>query len=547
MKNKTLQVSPAKKIYQPKYPSYFDKSPLLYPETRPYPFNLKFLNWILKGSLAGGLLLTGVQGHAQNDAETLSNPFPLSRANVPYFASSFGTGMPERLRSEKALQAIRNAFEKMDIKLDENTWIEQGVGAYVDGYNKERNIGYVLLDGRNMDRSFISGGGIFPSDGLKKPKKELTIIEQFHETQNEIRKIRNVTFEEFKVDKGKFISKTEKRSKTDATKEIVEDLKKINPEHESKAKFNENYLAFEIQLKENTIINSNSLVKKLYGLIDKQMEDSVKKLVLFNHLDLFSDKKNSNTEYFIALEEKIESLQESESRDEFIWHYLNIVSFQQFYRYSKVNNDPDYIALKIEIIESYPFNEWPLQIYKLKRYIDNLSISLSEAKKIDENNTLGRYFVAPISFRDNHLIVNSNASITTDRMKELLREQADLHTEMSNANGMTKDILERKRKEYYAIHDKYNWSKIYNLPKSQRDSLQDIRKLEMYKHSAIYKAMEKLTDEEKAIYQRKLVDVQVKIIEEQKEVDELYRQETMKKLEEEVINYIKWAQSQMGG
>ena len=131
MKKKQLKVQPAKRIYQPKYPSHADKNPLLYPETRPYPFTQRFINWASTGGIASMMLFSGQTLNAQVNQDTLYNPFPLENAGVPYAASSFGTGMPSRLRSEEALQTIRKAFEESGIKLEENVWYEdKNIGVF---------------------------------------------------------------------------------------------------------------------------------------------------------------------------------------------------------------------------------------------------------------------------------------------------------------------------------------------------------------------------------------------------------------------------------
>ena len=97
-----MKVEPARKIYRPKYPSFEDKNPLLFPETKPYPFSMRFINWVSTGGLASIMLLSS-NAAGQTSQDSLYNPFPLENAQVPYRPVMFGTGMPERLKSKEAI------------------------------------------------------------------------------------------------------------------------------------------------------------------------------------------------------------------------------------------------------------------------------------------------------------------------------------------------------------------------------------------------------------------------------------------------------------
>ena len=155
MQKKPLKVEPARKIYLPKYPSFKDKNPLLHPETRPYPFSLKFINWASTGGLAGIMLLGGGNVLGQVQKDSLYNPFPLENARVPYQPVSFGTGMPERLKSAEVRKAIMNAFAESGIELDDEIWLDNGdLEVHLTGYNNEEQIGFLLIDYNNIYGSF---------------------------------------------------------------------------------------------------------------------------------------------------------------------------------------------------------------------------------------------------------------------------------------------------------------------------------------------------------------------------------------------------------
>ena len=87
MKKKPLQVQPARKVYKPKYPSFEDKNPLLHPETRPYPFNYKFMQWATAGGLASIMLFSGNDLLAQTQKGHIVQSVSIRKCQGPVPAS----------------------------------------------------------------------------------------------------------------------------------------------------------------------------------------------------------------------------------------------------------------------------------------------------------------------------------------------------------------------------------------------------------------------------------------------------------------------------
>ncbi len=112
---------------------------------------------------------------------------------------------------------------------------------------------------------------------------------------------------------------------------------------------------------------------------------------------------------------------------------------------------------------------------------------------------------------------------------------------------MTKDLFDQQRKELQELSAKYPWKTMKELPEVEKDSLYKIQQQERKIINEKYKAMEQLTEEEKAAFDLRFKDVKKRMIAQRKANQEEAKMKTLRKLEEEVKIYIKWAKSQMGG
>ena len=544
MKKSSLKVSPAKRIYKAKYPSYADKNPLDYPETRPYPFNQKFLKWVLRGSMVGATLLGGVSANAQNAADSLSNPFPLKNANVPYTPVSFGTGQPERVSSENAISAIRKAFLDMGIELQEDAWLGDRVGVYLDGYSEEEKIGFVFLDGRKMDGSFARKRvGMLPpirdlKIGKEKTKKKLNLDSKIEYFEGH----RDSLFELFLKNNGEYVNRLERGGQ--ASQDLLTLTRQLPRADESKQAFEKLYLEYKLAQHRSNTPSKYKLVNVFKEHVEARFEDPILKIILLESTNHFRFSKDASREYKDALVEGYAKNMEVKSNDTFIANYLIMEKFNQFNHSYYLSQDPKYIALKIEIMDSVPISKWLKHFDKLDAYADRARISIAEARKIDQNNFHGVEFIAPIAMLDDLMVVRNNNRGVPD---SLYLDRLQLAEEFNNANGMTKEVLAEKRKAYNEINEKYSWQKLKELPKSEKDSLSLIKKLELKQHNEKYKSMEKLSPEEKEVYFKRLRKEDEKIGLWYKENENIAKQQTLKRLEQEVKAYIQWARSQMGG
>jgi len=505
------------------------------------------MNWIAKVCLALFLSLLFTAVHAQSDSEYLSNPFPLSNAKVPYPKPVTNVmNRPEKSNSEQVLQVIRNAFISMGINLESNVLVNEGVDAYVDGYDEEQKIGFVLLDHRNMDNSYVYDtiyNDIVTSDPiiLKYGKEAFQSSVQWWE------KRMKTDFRSFKSNKISYITIfLEQKVKANTRhQEIIDQLKKLAAEPESEEDFNTAYIAFKMETSKYYAPFHKGLHKRILNQLDARIDDSIEKIVWNGTTGFFTRGSNSD-QYLDAMGNQFEALEMIASNDEFLGQYSNFYSFNDYSYYSIRKYEPEFVEMEIKIMQDYPISEWLQQTDQLQVYQDDRMIPYSVAKQIDENNKSGKCFIAPICVRDRIFTERRPEPSTTDHMNKLEFEKATLTEEMRNANGMTKEIRALRLQEYNEILEEYPFSQIQQLPLIQKDSLSKIRRIVMDKHNKKYKDMQKLTLEERQIYRDRIRAVEKRITEEKVVIAKLQYQEKLKILESEVINYIKWAQSQMG-
>lgn len=546
MQKKPLKVQAALKIYQAKYPSYEDKNPLLYPETRPYPFSHKFIKWASTGGLVSIMLFGGNQAQGQAQQDSLYNPFPLENAGVPYMPVMFGTGMPERLRSEEAIQTIRKAFADSGIELEENVWLkDEDVGVYLNGYNQEEEIGFLFMDYSNMDNSFLQDS---PYAASIKSKASKVLGKKDYDLKDEVdRYEKNIKheFQRFVEDKEKYIKQLTRYSPKDAQKKYAKNLLEVDAQIECEELFNSHHLQYNLDRYRENLDSQEPLIKEIIEHIDGRLKDSIKKYILFQYASSFRVPRYHPAESYPLLKDEFKKLKTIKSDKDFTKNYL---IFYEFLKYNsginRLGRDTSYQAIKLDIMSKYSLKKWFDHVDELDDYQGRSYVSLKEAKRIDKKNKNGSQFIAPISARDQLMIVPSSFSFGSE---ELLEEQKQLRQEFNRKNGMTDDIMSQKRAELNALSDKYSWDKMKDLPRVEKDSLQQLQKQERANIKAKYKAMEKLTDEERAEFEARFEELRQRTRAWQEAHQEEVKMKTLRQLEGQVKLYIKWAKSQMGG
>ena len=543
MKKKPLKVQPAKRIYQPKYPSYADKNPLLYPETRPYPFTQRFINWASTGGIASMMLFSGQSVFAQANQDTLYNPFPLEHAGVPYAPSSFGTGMPERLRSEEALKVIHQAFKESGIELKENVWYEDGeISVYLQGYSEEDEIGFLLIDYYNMDTSFHIN---YHNNRPLQEYQALSLVEKFKNDMNRLITDRGNAFQKFLDDKEKYINRSTKYLSENSKEKYLEKIQVLEANENSKTAFEDLYFELEMIRIRDSFNKEEGFDADVSRYHDTRFEDNQLKCYLTRYRHRFTKPNEYNKPIREKAIEVFENLKSIQSDEEFIEKFLTLSTFRLYSSGQGIlNKNPSYIALKLEIMNSYPIEKWFDHIHILDEFKNKVYISLEETRLIDQNNKKGTKFIAPISMKDKQMIIQPQYHFPTP---ELDQQESHLRKERDTKNGMTDAVKKARNNEFQELSKQYDYYKIKKLPRAEQDSINNLKTIARQIIRDKYEAMELLTDAEKADYEEKFKAIREQKNKFRKAEAEKAKLKTLRALEAEVKFYIKWAKSQMGG
>jgi hypothetical protein len=292
------------------------------------------------------------------------------------------------------------------------------------------------------------------------------------------------------------------------------------------------------------IEHKNELIKNMLKYIDTRFDTSPEKLILLQNALEFRIPRplNVSSEFITA---DFEKLKEIKSDKKFIEDFLTLKSFIGFnHSTPSLNENKEYQALKANIIHNYPLNKWFKNAQNLDSFYNKRFISLEEAKRIDKRNKSGKQFIAPISIKYDMMMYSQETSF--EYPQEKYDELRRLRKEYSDKNALSPDVRVQQKKEYEELNKKYNLDEIRNLSQPKKDTLKKKRKTEYDKLQAKYKALEGLTEKEKAVYQSKIDEI-MKIL---KEWSKNSRAEgkalAICKLEEEVKMYIQWVKSQRG-
>ncbi len=543
MQKKSLKVKPARSIYTPKYPSYADKNPLLYPETRPYPFRHRFIKWMSTGGLASMMLLSANELSAQSKVDTLYNPFPLENAGVPYQPSMFGTGLPQRIQSKDARAAIRKAFADSGIQLEEKVWLEEGsVGVFLDGYSAKEKIGFVYMDHRNMDASFkkMNPTTVEYLKKLKEAvKKNKKLKEDIKKRNAQVKK--NFLF--FVEHKDRHLAQLSRSREKEEVKIFMDQLTSLEPKEENETLFNTYTLQFELAGIWEGFEGRAPFMKEFFQHVDERFEDTVEKVILKRYVLGFELLGGGTSEYKTKILSELQGIKAIESNEKFIEHFLILNRFMTYNEYGRRQNTREEYNLKLKIMNAYPLTEWFEHLEELDLHYDQNFISLKEARQIDLKNKKGTQFIAPISARGPLTIIKSERLANAEDLRE---ERLVLIKAFNDKIGMTEKVLRKKKEEIKKLSKRYSRDLLKDLQKEKRDSLVKEQQEGIAAIVAKYKAMEQVTEEDRAAHESKLKEIYKRQREQQKLHREALEIETLRRLEGEVKRYIQWARSQMG-
>jgi len=540
MSKKKLEVKSVSSFYNPSYPSYADKNPLLFPETRPYPFTHRFIDWAAKGGLAGILMVSGNALTAQTQSDSLYNTFPLEKAGVPYTPVMFGTGMPDRISNEDAKKIIIKAFTDSGITLEENVRLPSKSDVPLTGFSHKDQIGFVFMDYSFRSKSY---------EGKKGPQKK----EQWT-FKNLKKKFQNTTEKEYKrylKDRDIYIENYKRYARDAPRLEFVNSLSELKGKKINRDVFSQIYLTYQLNSFRSTANFKRQIHRDLYTHIEKIFGNSIEAFLLQNRIYVFTRVKEHLPDYSNAIDVEIHKLFSTTSKKEFIKSYLTLVNYVDFnYGMRQFYADKEYLQIKLDIMCSYPLDKWFKNMDSLDDYVDGKFLSMDEVEEIDKNNRKGKQFIAPISFKDNRLIMRGGNNRFPDELKE---ERAALRKKIKKFSGLMRAVARISNEERTSIREKYNLLKNLNELNEIIDAAVARRSRELnsenYKLESMldqYDPLSNLSVDEVEAFKIVNLELNDRISKWRKEDQELRRMKTLRYLENEVKTYIKWAQSQMG-
>ncbi len=177
----SLKVSPLKFYPKPGYPSSFDKNPLDQSST-----DVKNKNGFYFSAILGAIGLFSFST-ASNKTSLKDNPIKFDELGLPHSYAMFGTGLPDRLRTETAISIIDSVFSSNGINLKSGYNLKNNNLCFdVTKYDKNKNIGYVWLNHKALaDDCFVSWKGqLNKNDLLPEHTKEYQSIEKLKNKQD---------------------------------------------------------------------------------------------------------------------------------------------------------------------------------------------------------------------------------------------------------------------------------------------------------------------------------------------------------------------------
>jgi len=400
-KRSPLTVKKVTRYNKAKYPSWEDPNPIEHPETMPYPFTAKFLNSFLGIGLAGSMFfssqeesndLTVLPEPTEIHKDSLQNSFTMENAGVPYMPASFGTGLPSRLVREQAISVINKVFTEEGVLLKEDVSFDNKKAQFIaDGYNEDLKIGFLWMDYNNFGEGMVTGGRYYDRSYAPKKTSE-TLKEQYdfyvRRTEQRIRVLR-----------------TDNRAHSAAFYTFLENDFETLTDRKKEKQFYNQYLNYRIQ---------SDLLSKSY-LLDRSYVKTIKeKIKTGKHSDLVLAFEVLHWHInFIKLKEDfkiekiIEDLASFLQKEKSIWDREKKVYPEMYGKTQTVQRigkeNQKLIGLMNDVLNVETKNR-SNAIKKLDQYIDLLKIDFSEATKIDKASSQKKYFVAPISQRDNRFI-----------------------------------------------------------------------------------------------------------------------------------------------
>ncbi len=415
-----IKVKPKYKSYAPKYPSYLDKNPLEYPETMPYPFTDKMIDFLAKAGFVGALALSPMIGHTQTkDTVELYNPFPESAMNLPFRFAMFGTGSPERLTSQDAINVINHAFELEGLSVKKEKFLAiDSCKIRVNSYNEQYKIGFIWLDWRNAGSDLCEGNNWLSyqkENGKSYYQQFIDNSEAFFKNRLALRKRIFPKYNKIKDSKKEqFFYKQLYQYQIEKQQVDIQKRKDLTP------KIKTWLMSFPDLFSDKITTN---LYTKLYNLYNLLKLPNIKPLLEIEANEILKEKKKNR-----------------KKRSEKFVKIFNVVSA------STLSESPYYKQLFIELF-SLNWKERNLSIFKDAE--DYLSISRQEIGFLTNPKN---YFIAPISYKDKRItlrnlyLVDYTNFLTVEEKTQFEKIQKQFQNEKNN---LIKDKLRKQMRPFY--------------------------------------------------------------------------------------------------
>jgi hypothetical protein len=416
MKKSLLTVQPLRRYSKPRYPSYAQANPLDNPETLPYPFSQRMMDWALALGLITGISACGEE--TTLPTAPASNTFTFDKTGLPFTPVSFGTGMPSSLNTKEINAIVHKVFQEEQVSLDSNyVWKDQVSNFPVTGFNEKLRIGYTLLDGKVLDYATIIKQSV--NRGDSKP----TIWKTLQEAWNSLQK-------------GKYSKDVGFRSgdSYNSFEKITADLEK-QATKESLGKV-EQWIFWEGFIFEfyEQDINLSGFLPETNAAIDQRNPILFEKaLTATDIFRAFYSIKPNPIQLAIKKAREYYLLPESKNKTKI----FNAVSeaILQLRSYNKLTSE-----LKKNILTAFEGNQSWNTFLDLKEKFGENVIDLSEIKWLDSLAIQKKAFIVPISFEDKRFQYR-------DRLAYMQKNHPQLLQDTSYTNKMETDSAAMKNLE----------------------------------------------------------------------------------------------------
>lgn len=434
-KKSKLSVHPLRKVYQPKYPSYFDDNPLKYPNAYPYPFSKKMLQALSTTGFTGVLLLSALSGcdtpkNVSSSTNSSSNPFPVAAANLPYRPIMFGTGLPTRLETEDAIDFINQAFQKEGLEMKYDTVIEvNGIRVPANAYNEQYQLGYVWIDYLNHGEGMAKHYETHLSTKLSQPK----VVKHYRQQID-------YYWQQYQEDAAAFISRHiyHDSKETEDFRDVLENkLPAIEDITKRKKSFKEAYIHYYIYSQSQFHDENPTPAVQVMIQISDRVKDPLEVIALMYRFGASINRYNRShrvgeafTAAFTNELEQIRDIKNVKKWRNRLEGLIELLSDIQHYHF--IQEGHPILEELGHVLANEDWQKRKKHTNKLYKMIDEHLVDYNEVKKMEALAEKGKAFIAPISSRDDRTIIHRDGR---SYIPELVEQQRELHRQIRAATS----------------------------------------------------------------------------------------------------------------